>query len=55
MSPSSPLYPLPPYHPATFSTLSALSAEDINVWMFAMVGVGSAFVVFVVISMYLLW
>ncbi|XP_071515666.1 thrombospondin type-1 domain-containing protein 7B-like [Panulirus ornatus] len=28
--------------------------EDINVWMFAMVGVGSAFVVFVVISMYLL-
>ncbi|KAK4305670.1 hypothetical protein Pmani_022453 [Petrolisthes manimaculis] len=28
--------------------------EDINVWMFAMIGVGSAFVVFVVISMYLL-
>lgn len=28
--------------------------EDINVWMFAMVGVGSAFVVFVAISMYLL-
>ncbi|XP_069960724.1 thrombospondin type-1 domain-containing protein 7B, partial [Cherax quadricarinatus] len=28
--------------------------EDINVWMFAMVGVGSAFVIFVVISMCLL-
>ncbi|XP_076059531.1 thrombospondin type-1 domain-containing protein 7B-like [Oratosquilla oratoria] len=28
--------------------------EDINVWMFAMVGIGSAFVVFVVISVYLM-
>ncbi|XP_069166832.1 thrombospondin type-1 domain-containing protein 7B [Procambarus clarkii] len=28
--------------------------EDINVWMFAMVAVGSAFLVFVAISMYLL-
>ncbi|XP_045130162.1 thrombospondin type-1 domain-containing protein 7B-like isoform X2 [Portunus trituberculatus] len=39
--------------PQPFSGVKYLP-EDINVWMFAMVGVGSAFVVFVVISMYLL-
>ncbi|KAG7155290.1 Thrombospondin type-1 domain-containing protein 7B-like [Homarus americanus] len=40
--------------PQPLSGAKYLPAEDINVWMFAMVAVGSAFVVFVVISMYLL-
>ncbi|XP_069977959.1 uncharacterized protein [Penaeus vannamei] len=29
--------------------------EEINVWMYAMVAIGSAFVVFVIISVYLMW
>lgn len=29
--------------------------EEINIWMYAMVAIGSAFVVFVIISVYLMW
>ncbi|KAL7636525.1 UNVERIFIED_CONTAM: hypothetical protein RMT77_013300 [Armadillidium vulgare] len=29
--------------------------EEINIWMYAMIGIGSAFVIFVVISVYLMW
>ncbi|KAK3860156.1 hypothetical protein Pmani_026079 [Petrolisthes manimaculis] len=29
--------------------------EEINIWMYAIVAIGSAFLVFVVISVYLMW
>jgi hypothetical protein len=29
--------------------------DDISVWMFAMIGIGCVFVVFVAVSIYLMW
>jgi hypothetical protein len=29
--------------------------EDISVWMFAMIGIGCVFIVFVAVSFYIMW
>ncbi|KAK7793691.1 hypothetical protein R5R35_008898 [Gryllus longicercus] len=29
--------------------------DDINVWMFAMIGIGCVFIIFVAVSLYIMW
>lgn len=35
--------------------LPPTDSKEINYWMFAMIGIGTSFIIFVVVSIYLVW